>query len=187
MFFMPIDRSYATEVGNVIVQWSFLDQGFHNLIEAAYNVTNTAQEENWRRLRPKQKRKLLAGLAEEAFLEFPRIKAAISRILDELADLSIDRNLLAHGEIAQTFPAQPGPIRLTVWGRYNGKDYVREYDVSHLRSIVTRLAETHGDARMLMPDDLAEDYYPGWSPDEISALRGFRPNNLSSRAASSRS
>ena len=174
MFFAPVDIKYCAGIGNIVIQWGFLERSVDDFIELLLNKTNTIPKPNWRFHSHKDKAKVLKNLTKRCFQQFPRIIEEIDDIQSQASLFQIDRNLLAHGEMSQVFPAKGGVIWLQVKGGYNRKNYTRDYDLEKLANINSEIGQLHGRLAMLTSDTLDVDCLPGWSQQELSALQDLR-------------
>ena len=171
----PIDQHFCMAVGNVVIQWSYLDQTYNGFIERLLISNGTMLDFDWKSDSPRKRHKLMMKEAEKSFGRFPRIISELENIKAMLGEAIIDRNLLAHGEIAMMTPSQQKPyLHLRVRGRYRGIDYERDYPLRLIQDIYSSLMTIHGRVEVLTSDELAADIDPGWSEQELSALRNFR-------------
>ncbi len=176
MLIIPIDMSYCAVIGQIIVQWGALERFFVDFLDIMFIASKTTPEKDWQYKKLEKRFRMFTDQIPLCFPEHPRIQAELNSIKDGMVNSQLDRNLLAHGRVGTIFPKQ-GPIRFHVTGRYKGQNHERDYQIADLRSLVTELAVTLGRFTMILSQDLDGNFAPGWSQQELSALRDFRSNS----------
>lgn len=165
-----VDDKYTLWIGKVIIAWAYLETAFNDFTHRLLVATSTEPDKNWRTQKMEKRLERFTDLSAKAFVEHERIDRHLRKIRDEIEATQVDRNLFAHGEIGTKFPKTGGISGISIAGR----NVTREYTLKDIQELATALYQLTGRFEAFVHPELDETFWPGWSPQELSALRDFR-------------
>lgn len=111
----------------------------------------------------------------EIFPKSPSVKKELTRLIEEAERLSVDRNLLCHGEL-NIWTKNGGTIVAT--GKSKGKVIRREYDYDGVERVFYDYSMLTGRLSSIFIIPITGDFYFPLPSDEKSALSSFLETNL---------